>query len=40
MVAEARRFEPRSLRRVVFAVFGGEAERAFAKALGEPGASG
>jgi O-acetyl-ADP-ribose deacetylase (regulator of RNase III) len=33
MVAEARAYEPRSLRRVVFAVFGAEAERAFASAL-------
>jgi O-acetyl-ADP-ribose deacetylase len=33
MVAEARAFEPRSLERVAFAVFGGEAERAFAAAL-------
>jgi O-acetyl-ADP-ribose deacetylase (regulator of RNase III) len=29
MVAEARAFEPRSLERVVFAVFGAEAERTF-----------
>ena len=29
MVEETRRFEPRSLRRVVFAVFGAEAKRAF-----------
>jgi O-acetyl-ADP-ribose deacetylase (regulator of RNase III) len=33
MVAEARAFEPRSLERVVFAVFGAEAERVFGKAL-------
>ncbi len=33
MVAEAHAFEPRSLERVVFAVFGGEAERAFRGAL-------
>jgi O-acetyl-ADP-ribose deacetylase (regulator of RNase III) len=33
MVTEARAFEPRSLERVVFAVFGGEAERAFRGAL-------
>ena len=33
MVAEARRFEPRSLRRVVFAVFGAEAGDAFRRAL-------
>jgi O-acetyl-ADP-ribose deacetylase len=35
MVAEARRFEPGSLRRVVFAVFGDEARRAFEAALSE-----
>lgn len=33
MVAEAQAFEPRSLERVVFAVFGREAERAFRDAL-------
>jgi O-acetyl-ADP-ribose deacetylase (regulator of RNase III) len=33
MVAEARAFEPRSLERVLFAVFGPEAERAFRQAL-------
>ena len=33
MVTEARAFEPGSLERVVFAVFGGEAERAFRDAL-------
>ncbi|HEX2112081.1 MAG TPA: macro domain-containing protein [Gaiellaceae bacterium] len=33
MVAEARAYEPRSLRRVVFAVFGAEAERAFSAVL-------
>ena len=33
MVAEAQAFEPRSLERVVFAVFGREAERAFRGAL-------
>ena len=33
MVEEARAFEPSSLRRVVFAVFGGEARRAFEAAL-------
>jgi O-acetyl-ADP-ribose deacetylase len=33
MVEEARRFEPRSLRRVVFAVFGNEARQAFESAL-------
>jgi O-acetyl-ADP-ribose deacetylase len=35
MVAEARRFEPASLERVVFAVFGGQAEEAFRTALAE-----
>ncbi len=34
MVAEARAYEPRSLRRVVFAVFGPEAARAFRAAVG------
>jgi O-acetyl-ADP-ribose deacetylase (regulator of RNase III) len=33
MVREARAFEPRSLERVVFAVFGAEAEEAFRAAL-------
>jgi O-acetyl-ADP-ribose deacetylase len=33
MVAEAREFEPGSLQRVVFAVFGAEAEAAFRSAL-------
>ena len=33
MVAEAGRYEPRTLRRVVFAVFGREAEAAFRGAL-------
>ena len=33
MVAEARAYEPRSLRRVVFAVYGAEAEEAFRAAL-------
>ena len=33
MVEEARRFEPRALRRVVFAVFGDEAREAFGQAL-------
>jgi O-acetyl-ADP-ribose deacetylase len=33
MVEEARRFEPQALRRVVFAVFGDEARRAFEQAL-------
>lgn len=35
MVAEARSFEPKSLERVVFAVFGGEAEAAFQRALAQ-----
>ncbi len=34
MVAEARAYEPRSLRRVVFAVFGPEASHAFRAAVG------
>jgi O-acetyl-ADP-ribose deacetylase (regulator of RNase III) len=33
MVEEARRFEPASLRRVVFAVFGDDARAAFERAL-------
>jgi O-acetyl-ADP-ribose deacetylase (regulator of RNase III) len=33
MVAAAREYEPTSLRRVVFAVFGAEAARAFSSAL-------
>jgi O-acetyl-ADP-ribose deacetylase len=33
MVGVAREYEPRSLRRVVFGVFGAEAEGAFSKAL-------
>ncbi len=33
MVAEARSFEPRSLERVVFAVFGAEAEETFVDAV-------
>ena len=33
MVAEARAYEPRSLRRVVFAVYGADAEAAFRSAL-------
>jgi O-acetyl-ADP-ribose deacetylase len=36
MVEEARRFEPESLRRVIFAVFGAEARRAFEHALERP----
>jgi O-acetyl-ADP-ribose deacetylase len=35
MVAEARAFDPRSLRRIVFAVFGQDAGNAFAAALSE-----
>jgi O-acetyl-ADP-ribose deacetylase (regulator of RNase III) len=35
MVAEARAYEPKALRRVVFAVFGAEAERAFSAVLAE-----
>jgi O-acetyl-ADP-ribose deacetylase len=35
MVDEARAFRPVSLRRVVFAVFGADAERAFERALAE-----
>jgi O-acetyl-ADP-ribose deacetylase len=35
MVAEVRRFEPASLERVVFAVFGAPAEEAFRTALAE-----
>jgi O-acetyl-ADP-ribose deacetylase (regulator of RNase III) len=34
MVAEARAFEPTSLERVVFAVFGADAARAFRAAIG------
>jgi O-acetyl-ADP-ribose deacetylase len=33
MVAEARAYEPRSLHRVVFGVYGAEAEAAFRNAL-------
>ncbi len=33
MVREAREFEPRALRRVVFAVYGSQAEHAFRRAL-------
>jgi len=35
MVTEARAFEPASLERVVFAVFGHDAEQAFRSAVGE-----
>jgi hypothetical protein len=34
-VREARAYEPRNLERVVFAVFGDQAEEAFRRALGE-----
>ena len=37
MVREVRAYEPRSLERVVFAVFGDEAEQAFRRALDESG---
>jgi O-acetyl-ADP-ribose deacetylase (regulator of RNase III) len=33
MVAEAQEFDPNSLRRVIFAVYGAEAETAFSNAL-------
>jgi len=33
MVAEARAYEPRTLRRVIFGVYGTEAETAFRSAL-------
>jgi hypothetical protein len=33
MVREAQSYEPKSLERVVFAVFGDEAEQAFSAAL-------
>ena len=36
MLEEARSFEPRSLERVIFAVFGGEAYEAFSSALSSP----
>ena len=36
MVEEARRFEPRALQRVVFAVFGRDAYDAFSSALSSP----
>jgi O-acetyl-ADP-ribose deacetylase (regulator of RNase III) len=35
MVREVRGYEPQSLERVVFAVFGDEAERAFSRAVGD-----
>jgi O-acetyl-ADP-ribose deacetylase (regulator of RNase III) len=36
MVEESRAFEPRSLERVIFAVFGGDAYDAFSSALSSP----
>jgi O-acetyl-ADP-ribose deacetylase (regulator of RNase III) len=36
MVEESRRFEPQSLERVIFAVFGGDAYEAFSSALSSP----
>jgi O-acetyl-ADP-ribose deacetylase (regulator of RNase III) len=36
MIDEARRFEPQSLARVIFAVFGGEAYEVFLSALSSP----
>jgi hypothetical protein len=35
MVGEARRYEPAGLERVVFAVYGNDAEQAFLAALAE-----
>jgi O-acetyl-ADP-ribose deacetylase (regulator of RNase III) len=40
MVGEARRFEPRSLERAIFAVFGREAYDAFSSALSSPAPDG
>jgi O-acetyl-ADP-ribose deacetylase (regulator of RNase III) len=40
MVAEARAFEPRSLKRVTFAVFGSAAYDAFSSALSSPAPDG
>jgi O-acetyl-ADP-ribose deacetylase (regulator of RNase III) len=40
MVDEVRRFEPRSLGRVVFAVFGREAYEAFSSELSSPDPDG
>jgi len=40
MVAEARAFDPTSLRRVIFAVYGAEAARAFEQSLGRDGSVG
>ena len=40
MVEEARSFEPRSLERVIFAVFGSEAYDAFSSALSSPAPDG
>jgi O-acetyl-ADP-ribose deacetylase (regulator of RNase III) len=36
MVDQARRFEPRSLERVIFAVFGAAAYEAFSSELSSP----
>jgi O-acetyl-ADP-ribose deacetylase (regulator of RNase III) len=36
MVAEARAFEPKSVERVLFAVYGADAERAFSDAVARP----
>jgi len=40
MVAEARSFEPRSLERVIFAVFGRDAYEAFSSELSSPAPDG
>ena len=40
MVGETRRFEPSSLERVIFAVFGGEAYDAFSSGLSSPDPDG
>jgi O-acetyl-ADP-ribose deacetylase len=40
MVDEARSFEPRTLERVIFAVFGGEAYDAFSSAVSSPAPDG
>jgi O-acetyl-ADP-ribose deacetylase (regulator of RNase III) len=40
MVAESRSFEPSTLERVVFAVFGGDAYEAFSSALSSPAPEG
>lgn len=36
MVEEARRFEPKTLGRVIFAVFGGVAYRVFSSEISSP----